>query len=521
MDGAEQGAPWPRATYADWLAMVRADAEGVDVSGLRTLLDTGVVLDALVHAGNVPAASLARAADHHGAAAPACALRLAWRTERLDLQAPPDGYALVRHCDPALCAALARGEGEHVGRLDATQHVLTLPSDDAGTRALATLARHGLPHAVVLDVLDRIDEPAPARELALTLAALVDVMRSLGDDALAARLFFPVRLCTDLLTQIAKVRAAAWLWHTVTHAVAPAATPRAARVWARASDLAFSAIDPELNLVRGALQMFAAAASGCFAFEPLLHDPLGNPSDSARLAANQLRLLHHESNALAVADPGGGAFVLESLTAQITHSAWEMFGAIERAGGASQTDGGRAVLPAAPARPRVLVGSNRFADPRARVGAAPPAVAARPAAPFEALRRRTAARPVAALVLPFGEPGPARAQAEWATDLLRTVGIEPQHAARCTTAAQAHAQLAAFPHACVLVCAGADDAAGGFVRSLMADLAPRQEAPLLYVTGRAPAGSEVWGAVGFLHPDLDLAGTLSGILDRLQLPPGA
>ena len=166
-------------------------------------------------------------------------------------------------------------------------------------------------------------------------------------------------------------------------------------------------------------------------------------------------------------------------------------------------------------RERVLVGTNRFADPSARVAAAPVSAIARPAIPYEVLRRRSATRSIAAAVLPFGDAGLARPQTEWAVDFLRTAGIEPQQAPLCASLAQAGEAISRLAGTHLLVCCGIDDANGTFVRGVRAILGDRAHAPLLYATGKPPPDSATWGAVGFLHRELDAVGTLSGILDRL------
>ncbi len=523
MTGLDPSELWPRATPADWLATVSADLEGADPEALNTPIEDGVEMQPLFGRSDLPPVSAASTPTAKFIAAPMqLALRVGPEPGQA-IPALPDGFGLLRLSDPELESHLAAGETARVRALDPAQHVLTLSANPSGVRALATLERTGLPHHVVLDVVDRVDGESPARELALTLAAVVDVMRGFGEGAqprpgaLAERLMAPVCIGTDLVTQIAKARAARWLWHSVMTAFEVEPPRRRARVWAKASVACYSAVDPQLNLVRGALQMFAAASADTDVFEPLLHDPVGNPNESARLAANQLRLLHHEAEAQRVRDPAGGAFAVESLTTQIAQQAWRLLQAIESRGGASRTNHGLDALAASAPAERVLVGTNRFADPRAEVTASPATTIQRHAAPYENLRRRTAHQSIDALVLPFGEPGSARAHAEWAVDLLHTAGIEPIVSPRCASPAQARDEIGRHQNIRLLVCCGLDDASGTFVRSVLTAIADRPQAPLLYATGTTPPASETWGPVGFLHRDLDTVGTLSGILDRLRV----
>lgn len=503
---------WPHFELSAWRDTARAELDGGDVDALATQLDAAVSMAPLYTHADLPAD--AGATTRTPPSARPTRLAMTCADVSGDGVAAVDGYELVRVTDRSVQAALANGETEVVRRLDPHTVALTLNADAEGMAALSTLERAGLPHVVVLALLDGDEVPAPARALALSLATVADVLGGLGTSpaprpaALAARLCLPVHVGTDVVTQIAKVRAARWLWHTLMTAFEVEPDLRHARIWAKASSLCWSAIDPELNLGRAALQGFAATASGCDAFEPLLFDPQRAASESCRLAANQHRLLLHEGELMRVHDPAAGSFAIESLTRQIAASAWAMLQA------------GRDAMAPLDHRPEpVLVGTNRFADPTARVTQAPPGGEGRPAKPFEDLRRRTQGIEIRAHVLPFGDPGTARAHTAWAADLLRTAGIEPQESEPCATVAAMRARLEHRPPTQVVVLCGLDDGNSSFVRGARAAIDGVTPRPLLYATGEPPRGSENWGAIGFLHRGLDPIGTLHGILDRLGVPP--
>ena len=510
--------PARQATREDWLAAVRAEIGGRDPASLDTPVDDRVTLRALGTPADRPAH--ATAAWPLPSEPPRLARIVRGPPRAADLAAF-EGFGALRFAGGGLEAALGSGDATLVRGLDPASAVVTLTPAASGVRALVALHRLNLDHKVVLDVFDRIEGASPARGLAFALAAAVEVLRGcvvegLSAAAVLARMYLPITLDTDVVTGIAKVRAARWLWHRVV-AACTGSDDAPARIWARAAPACFSAIDPEINLVRGSLIAFVATAAGCDVLEPLLFEPVADRDEAQRLAANQLRILTDEAHLLRARDPAAGSFASEALTAELAHAAWRMFQAIEAHGGASRTSGGRDVLPeTAPRAARVLVGTNRFADPTARVTEAPPHWSARPAAPFEALRRRSAAQPVAALLLPFGAPASARAAVAFATELLRCAGIEPAVAEASATPAQAEAALARHADARIVVCCGEDEADGPFLRGVLAALAGRADPPLLYATGRPLAGSETWGPIGFLHHDLDVARTLEGILDRLQ-----
>ncbi|MEZ5964606.1 MAG: methylmalonyl-CoA mutase family protein [Planctomycetota bacterium] len=507
---------WPQQSVDSWREVARAELDGGDPDALACPLGEGVEMRPLFTRADMPADLAPPQPEHPDVAPTRVAMVANDAASAAASTAEALGHDLVRIAARGLQTSLANGETEDVRRLDPDRVALTLAATPEGMAALATLERAGLPHAVVLDIVEEETAAAPADELAASLCVLVQVLRGLGlspaprPSALAARLYLPLRLGTDLVTQVAKVRAARWLFHTVTSAFEVDLERRHARVWAIASRRCWSAIDPELNLARATLQAFAAVAGGCEVFEPLLFDPVAALDESRRLAANQHRLLVHEADLTRVHDPLAGSYAVESLTAQIANGAWSRLQAWARDGH----------LPAPePAPASTLVGTNRFADPAARVTLAPEAPSARPAASFEHLRRRSAERPVAAVLVPFGEPTTARPRIDWAADLLRTAGIEPDEAPPCSTAEAVQAELARRTDARIVVLCGLDDRDGTLVRGVAATLAGNPR-PLLYATGEPPRGSEAWGAIGFLHRGLDTASTLHGVLDRLATTDG-
>jgi len=511
---------WPSVGFADWLAVARAELDGGEPEALATPIEPGVEMQPLY----LPAT---RKATGTLVEPPPGSLRLATHCPELPVAGelrPADGYTAVRVTDARVVERLAGGETAVLGPLDPAVAVLGLPAAPAGARAIATLERAGRRHAVVLDVAAAVQPWSPARELAVTFAQAIELLRGSGlraaprPEAVAARLHLPLEIGTDLLIQLAKQRAARWLWQTVACAFGLPAELQRLRLWGRASTRCWSGIDPELNLGRAALQVFAATTGGCDVFEPLLFDPRGGMPESLRLAANQHRLLVHEAMLGRVSDPAAGAFALEDLAAQIAERAWGLVQAIEAAGGAGRTGGGIDALPADEAATApVLVGTHRFADPRARLAAAPDTSDERPAARYEALRRRTRGAAIDAVVLPFGDARLARTPTTWAIELLRTAGIEPRQAPPCASAADLREHLAKAGASVVVLC-GLDDATGTFVRAAIGAADGLAQRPLLYATGEPPAGSAGWGRVGFLHRGLDAADTLHGILDRLGVP---
>src|SRR5690606_1755183 len=156
------------------------------------------------------------------------------------------------------------------------------------------------------------------------------------------------------------------------------------------------------------LATFAAGAVGADSITVLPFDwAIGQPDDlGQRLARNTHLVLLEEANLARVADPGGGAYLVESLTESLAQEAWTRFQGIEAAGGMAEAlRSGRAAaeveaswqarLAELATRRQPLTGVSEFPDideavlarrPRPTVTApdASPFPLRRLAAPFEA-----------------------------------------------------------------------------------------------------------------------------------------
>lgn len=426
-----------------------------------------------------------------------------------------EGFDGVRLADPALVRALAAGDAGPLAGLPPAALTVGLPLDATGARALSTL-RAQLPQvAAVPDLFDHLDGLSPAPALALALAAGVHLLRASGADAAqcAANLLLPVTIGSEVATGLCRLRASRATWRAV-QAAFGVATPTGG-IFARAARANWTAIDAHGNLIRSTLAAFVAAAGGADRIEPLAYDPLGAAAESRRLALNQLHLLRHEAGVTRVHDPAGGSYAIEAGTQRLAHAAWALFQRIEAAGGFAKAP--LAKLVAASPPPRVVVGANRFADPRAPLSAIPEDDTDRAARPFERLRARSAAlsaRPRAVL-LPYGPTAPRRAAAEFAAEFLRLAGIDVDDHAGFRHANEMARALAAARPPLAILCGDLADG-GRFVRDALPVLRAAAPAALIYATGRAPTGSERWGHVGFLHDGLDALGTLEGIVTRLE-----
>ncbi len=181
------------------------------------------------------------------------------------------------------------------------------------------------------------------QEVAFTLAhglcyVEAALARGLDIDRFAPRLSFFFNAHNHFLEEVAKFRAARRLWAEL---VRERFAPRDERsLWlrfhAQTAGSALTARQPQNNVVRVALQALAAVCGGTQSLHTnALDEALGLPTEeSARLALRTQQVLACESGVADVADPLGGAYVVEALTGEIAARARDYIRRIEEMGGA-------------------------------------------------------------------------------------------------------------------------------------------------------------------------------------------
>jgi methylmalonyl-CoA mutase N-terminal domain/subunit len=181
------------------------------------------------------------------------------------------------------------------------------------------------------------------QELAFTLAngiAYVEaaVDRGLDVDAFAPRLSFFFNAHNDVFQEVAKFRAARRMWAYVMRDRFGAQDERSLilRFHAQTGGSTLTAQQPEVNLIRVALQAFSATAGGAQSLHTNGFDEaLALPTEhAATLALRTQQVLLHESGVPATADPFGGSWYVEDLTDQLETRALELIAEIDRLGGA-------------------------------------------------------------------------------------------------------------------------------------------------------------------------------------------
>jgi methylmalonyl-CoA mutase N-terminal domain/subunit len=181
-----------------------------------------------------------------------------------------------------------------------------------------------------------------AQELAFTLAdgfAYVEACRARGMDVddFAPRLSFFFNAHIDFFEEIAKYRAARRIWARELRERYGATRERSLlmRFHTQTAGVSLTAQQPEVNIVRTALEALAAVLGGTQSLHTNSYDEaLALPTEgAARLALRTQQVIAHETGVIHSADPLGGSWLVESMTDRLEREAYDYFERIERLGG--------------------------------------------------------------------------------------------------------------------------------------------------------------------------------------------
>jgi len=180
------------------------------------------------------------------------------------------------------------------------------------------------------------------QELAFTLADGFEYVRwclrrGLKIDEFAPRLSFFFNVHNDFFEEIAKFRAARRIWAREMRETFGAQNPRSwwLRTHAQTAGCSLTAQQPEVNIVRTALQALAAVLGGTQSLHTnALDEALALPSEkAARIALRTQQVIAYETGVANTVDPLGGSYYLEALTNQMERECYEYFRRIEELGG--------------------------------------------------------------------------------------------------------------------------------------------------------------------------------------------
>jgi methylmalonyl-CoA mutase, N-terminal domain len=181
-----------------------------------------------------------------------------------------------------------------------------------------------------------------AQELAFTLAdgfAYVEAAqaRGLDVDDFAPRLSFFFNAHLDFFEEIAKYRAARRIWAHELKDRYGAKNPRSwlMRFHTQTAGVSLTAQQPEVNIIRTALEALAAVLGGTQSLHTNSFDEaLALPTENAvRLALRTQQVIAHETGVVNTIDPLGGSYYLEDLTNRLEAEAYDYFDRIRKLGG--------------------------------------------------------------------------------------------------------------------------------------------------------------------------------------------
>ena len=190
----------------------------------------------------------------------------------------------------------------------------------------------------------------------------------------AKNIKFNFGISSNYFMEIAKFRAARWLWAEIVAAYNPAC-PCACKMNAHAitSKWNMTIYDAHVNLLRSQTEAMSAAIAGVDSITVRPFDETYQTPDdfSERIARNQQLLLKEECHFEKVVDPSAGSYYVEVLTNSLADVAWKLFlevedkggfgaevaaGEIQKAVNASNEARQKAVA----TRREILLGSNQF-----------------------------------------------------------------------------------------------------------------------------------------------------------------
>ncbi|MFO7959616.1 MAG: methylmalonyl-CoA mutase family protein [Nitriliruptoraceae bacterium] len=199
----------------------------------------------------------------------------------------------------------------------------------AGLRAARRLlAEEAADHDLVL-----LHDP----ELLLAVRGLADrhpVVLDVHED-LAATMLFSFASGPNYFMEIAKLRAARWLWRAVCKEWGVDEKQIQMYIHSRTASWNLTLYDPHVNMLRTTTETMSASLGGSDAItvHPFDNTYKEENAFSSRIARNTQLVLKEEAYFNKVADPAAGSYYIEQLTASIAEQAWKHFLETEDRGG--------------------------------------------------------------------------------------------------------------------------------------------------------------------------------------------
>lgn len=392
------------------------------------------------------------------------------------------------------------------------------------------------------------------QELAYALAWGNEYMQAMTEAGVPAgkaakSIRFNMGISSNFFMEIAKFRAARTLWAKIVEQYEPECRCACKMIiHAETSKFNLTLFDPYVNMLRTQTEAMSAAIAGVEAITVTPYDSVyETPTDFAeRIAKNQQLILKHESHLDKVADPAGGSYYIESLTASIATEAWKQFLAIEEAGGfhkavkegrvkAEVEGAGDNRRTALAKRKEILLGTNQYpnfsetSDGRRPVGKccncgchsqeneAMTLTAKRLGEEFEQLRLATeeSGRRPKAFMLTIGNLAMRQARAQFSCNFLATAGYEVIDNLGFKSVEEG-AEAALKANADIVVICSSDDEYAEY--AIPAYNAVKDKA--IFIVAGAPACSEELQKAGienFIHVRVNVLETLKALNAKLGI----
>jgi methylmalonyl-CoA mutase N-terminal domain/subunit len=180
------------------------------------------------------------------------------------------------------------------------------------------------------------------QEVAFTLANAIayvegGIAAGLDVNRFGKRLAFFFNGHNNVFQEIAKFRAVRRMWDKIMGERFGATEEKARmiRFHTQTGGVTLQAQQPEVNIIRVALQGFAAVAGGTQSLHTNGFDEaLALPTErSARIALRTQQVLAHESGVADTVDPFAGSYFIENLTDEIEQRSWDLMKKVEDLGG--------------------------------------------------------------------------------------------------------------------------------------------------------------------------------------------
>ena len=178
------------------------------------------------------------------------------------------------------------------------------------------------------------------QELAFAMSAGSEYLSQLTErgmdvNTISPHMSFHFAIGSSYFMEIAKFRAARFLWAHIAEAFGVNKENAKAYIHAVTANWNKTLYDPYVNMLRTTTESMSAGIAGVDAITILPFDNVYNTENefASRIARNQQIVIKEEAHLDKVVDPAAGSYYIEHLTDSLIQTAWELFLEIDEKGG--------------------------------------------------------------------------------------------------------------------------------------------------------------------------------------------